>query len=141
MNRELSAGGVIVCKTKTGWMVLVMKDLKNMWTFPKGKIEKGEDLERTAAREIAEEVGLKKLKRLAPLKPASYWYFRGKPIHKTVHYYLFVSPNLQKPVVQTEEGISDAKWVSWEEAASIIGYPKTNKPLLSEARKKLTLTV
>lgn len=139
MIKEISAGGVIVHRTHTGTFVLVMKDLKGMWTFPKGKIEKGEDLEKTATREIAEEVGLKKLKLIAPLKPTSYWYFRGSPIRKTVYYYLFVSSSLQKPVVQTEEGISEAKWVPFEDAVAIVGYPKTNKPLLAEAAKKLAL--
>ena len=139
MNKEISAGGVIVHKTQSGWVVLVMKDLKNQWTFPKGKIEKGEDLEKTATREIAEEVGVKKLQMIAPLKPTSYWYYRGTPIRKTVHYYLFVSATLQKPVVQTEEGIIDAKWIPFEEATALVGYPKTNKPLLAEAAKKLAL--
>ena len=139
MNKEISAGGVIVHKTQSGWVVLVMKDLKNQWTFPKGKIEKGEDLEKTATREIAEEVGIKKLQMIAPLKPTSYWYYRGTPIRKTVHYYLFVSATLQKPVVQTEEGIIDAKWIPFEEAIALVGYPKTNKPLLVEAAKKLAL--
>ncbi|MBI5019286.1 NUDIX domain-containing protein [Candidatus Gottesmanbacteria bacterium] len=137
MNKEVSAGGVIVCKTKTGWVVLVMKDLKNHWTFPKGKIEEGENLENTATREIAEEVGVKKLQLIAPLKPTSYWYFRGKPIRKTVHYYLFISKTPQKPVVQTEEGITEAKWAPWKEAEATIGYPKTNRPLLREAQKIL----
>lgn len=139
MNKEISAGGVIVHKTPKGTVVLVMKDLKGMWTFPKGKIEDGEELASTATREIAEEVGLKRLKLISPLKPTSYWYFRGKPIRKTVHYFLFVSATLQKPVVQTEEGITEAKWVPFEEAASLIGYPKTNKPLLREAASKLIL--
>lgn len=139
MNKEVSAGGVIVHRTRNGLVVLIMKDLKGMWTFPKGKIEDGENLEKTATREIAEEVGLKRLKLIAPLKPTSYWYFRGSPIRKTVHYFLFVSASLQKPVVQTEEGITEARWVPFEDAAALVGYPKTNKPLLTEAASKLAL--
>lgn len=138
MNKEVSAGGIIVYHSASGPVILLMKDLKGVWTFPKGKIEEGEDLEQTATREIQEEVGLKDLTMVSALKPTSYWYFRGKAIRKTVHYFLFISKTLQTPVVQAEEGITEAKWVPWEEAIAMIGYPKTNKPLLNEALKKLT---
>lgn len=137
MNREVSSGGIIVCKTSDGWRVLLMKDMKDNWTFPKGKIEEGENLLDTATREIEEEVGIKRLVFVSELSPTMYWYTRGMSIKKTVHYFLFRSKTLQKPHVQTQEGISEAKWVLWKEAAAMIGYPKTNIPLLKEAYKKL----
>ncbi len=137
MNTEVSAGGIIVYRGRGGWYVLLMKDRSANWTFPKGKIEAGEDLRDTATREIEEEVGIKHLIFLGELKPTSYWYYRGKSIKKTVHYYLFRSETKQKTLVQTEEGIQEARWMPWTEAESLIGYPKTNMPLLKEAYKKI----
>ncbi len=137
MMSEVSAGGLIFYRSKQGMLVLVMKDRKGLWTFPKGKIEKGEDLETTALREIAEEVGIHNLTLVASLAPTSYWYFRALPIRKTVYYYVFRSASLQKPVVQTEEGISEATWMPVSAAMTQLGYPKTNVPLLTEALKKL----
>jgi 8-oxo-dGTP pyrophosphatase MutT (NUDIX family) len=140
MNREISAGGIIVCYKQGAIYVLLMKDMKGHWTFPKGKIEEGEDLRQTALREIEEEVGVKRLTFIAELTPVMYWYFRVLAIRKTVHYFLFRSDRLQNVTVQTEEGISEAKWTRWEEASAIIGYPKTNRPLLREAEEKLKAT-
>ncbi len=137
MNTEVSSGGVVVYKAHDGWYVLLMKDMKHNWTFPKGKIEHGEHLQDTATREIEEEVGVRRLAFIAELTPTMYWYTRDKSIKKTVHYFLFRSKTLQKPRVQREEGISDAQWVPWKEATIMIGYPKTNLPLLKEAYKKL----
>lgn len=123
---------------RNGWRVLLMKDRKGFWTFPKGKIEDGESLEQTASREITEEVGISKLSVLTELTPSTYWYHRGEDsIKKTVHYFLFRSKTLQDTVVQTDEGIMEARWVSWDEAKTMIGYPETNMPLLLEAQQRL----
>ncbi len=35
MKKEISAGGVIVRKKARGWEVLLIKDMKSNWTFPK----------------------------------------------------------------------------------------------------------
>ncbi len=131
---EISAGGLIVSHAKSGWQILLMMDQKGNWTFPKGKIEAGEDNIRTAVREIEEEVGIRGLSYRAALTPSQYWYYRDGAVKKTVHYLLFESATRPKPVVQEEEGIQKAAWVPLSKAASMIGYPDTNKPLISEAR-------
>lgn len=129
---EVSAGGLIVTKVKNDWWMLLMKDRGGNWTFPKGKMEKGEDHLATATREIEEEVGISGLTRIATLTPSMYWYFRDGSIKKTVHFFLFESPTKQHVTVQTEEGISEAKWVPFAKVKDMIGYPKTNTPLLDE---------
>lgn len=139
MNTETSAGGLIVCKDGNTWKILLMKDRKNAWTFPKGRGEGVEDAQTTALREIEEEVGITGLVVCAELRPVTYWYFREVSVKKTVQYFLCVAKTAQAPIVQTEEGISEAKWVSLEEALSIIGYPETNLPLLKEAMNKIPL--
>ena len=74
MNTETSAGGLIVCKDGNTWKILLMKDRKNAWTFPKGRPEGGESPQTAALREIEEEVGITGLTIVAELQPVMYWY-------------------------------------------------------------------
>ncbi len=134
---ETSAGGIIVSKVGAGWWVLLMKDRGGNWTFPKGKIEKGETHRAAAVREIQEEVHIDGLSYVATLTPNKYYYFRDGSIKKTVHFFLYMSPTRAVPVVQTEEGITEACWVPFAQAMTLIGYPTSNRPLLSEVDKIL----
>lgn len=131
---EVSAGGLIVFTDNKKTLILLMKDRGGNWTFPKGKIEKGEQPEETASREIEEEVGVKDLSVLAALPVSQYWYYRDGAVKKTVHYFLFRAAKKTSPVVQTEEGISEALWVPITKAKTMLGYPKTNLPLLEAAK-------
>ena len=106
MKTEISAGGIIVRYRNNTWEVVVLRDMNNSWTFPKGKIEKGEILEKTARREIEEEIGLHNLTFITKLPVIQYTY---GIINKTVHYFLFESTNDEPLINQTEEGIHDAR--------------------------------
>lgn len=137
MKQEMSAGGVVVYRSAKNWQVLLIKDMNEAWTFPKGLIEKDEAPAKAAEREIVEEVGLTNLTRRGSLAPIEYFYRRPGLIHKKVHYFLFRSSKRQTPVWQKEEGITAAKWVDLNRAAKLIGYPKTNAPLLKAVQKQL----
>lgn len=138
MKQEISAGGVIVYRWAKKWQVLLLKDMNDVWTFPKGLIEKGESPETAAQREIAEEIGLSNLILREPLATIEYFYQRNGLIHKKVHYFLFESPKRQMPVCQKKEGITAAQWADLARALTLVGYPKTNIPLLQAAQKKLS---
>ena len=84
MKTEVSAGGVVIRKSRNKWQVLLIRDRNDSWTFPKGKIEKDETRKQAAVREIAEEVGLTALRYLAPAKVIHYFYKRGSLVDKTV---------------------------------------------------------
>ncbi len=133
MKTEISAGGIIVRKKSAGWQVLLMRDMNESWTFPKGVIEKNEKPQDAAKREILEEVGLGNVKLLKKLSPILYMYKRNGLISKTVYYFLFKHSGYGMPKAQREEGISEATWVSFPKAERIIGYAKTNTNLLKEA--------
>ena len=141
MIYEISAGGVIIAHKNNKLQVLLLKDKTAKWTFPKGLIEDGEKKQETAAREIGEEVGIKNLKLIAPLKPVQYFYkWNGELRQKTVHYYLFRNGGEEQLTPQLAEGIMEVRFFLWEEAKKIIGYPKTNKGILEEAEVKLKLS-
>ena len=135
MKTEISAGGIIVRYRNNTWEVVVLRDMNNSWTFPKGKIEKGEILEKTARREIEEESGLHNLTFITKLPVIQYTY---GIINKTVHYFLFESTNDEPLINQTEEGIHDARWMTIDTALDTIGYPETNKKLLWTSHQHLT---
>jgi 8-oxo-dGTP pyrophosphatase MutT (NUDIX family) len=137
MKREISAGGIITVSRGSTWYVLLIKDMKGEWTFPKGKIEENEKPADAAKREIAEEVGLHHLTLVAPLTKTQYFYKRNGLIHKYVYYFLFQADKMQRPKPLKEEGISAARWVPFLRAFDIIGYAKTGKPLLTKAKKLL----
>ncbi|MBI3576621.1 NUDIX domain-containing protein [Candidatus Gottesmanbacteria bacterium] len=137
MKTEISAGGVVVRKKGSVWEVLLLKDMKGNWTFPKGIIEKGENPKSAAQREIGEEVGINQLEYISELSSAEYMYYREGLIKKTVHYFLYQSKGDEVLNPQKEEGISQAKWFHFPQALKIIGYAKTNKPLLEEANRHL----
>lgn len=130
MKSEISAGGIIVRRRGSLWYVLVVRDMNDAYTFPKGKIEPGENAIDAARREIREEVGLTKITMVKKLPVIRYVYNRNGLISKTVHYFLFTMDGDEKLVSQKEEGIHDARWMPIHKVPDIIGYPKTNIPLL-----------
>jgi 8-oxo-dGTP pyrophosphatase MutT (NUDIX family) len=132
MKTELSAGGIIARLYQGSWQILLMKDMNNVWTFPKGKIEKGETKKVAATREIQEEVGLENLTLLGTLPTVKYKYKRNGVIDKTVYYFLFQYTGRKRPVCQKEEGITAAKWISPISALKILGYPDSNMPLIQK---------
>lgn len=135
MKSESSAGGIIIKKRGRSWDVLLVRDMNDVYTFPKGKIEKGETPETAALREIAEETGLRKIDIAKRLTAVRYMYNRNGLIAKTVQYFLCVATGREPIRTLKEEGIHDAKWVPVETAGKIIGYEKTNRPLLEEVTK------
>ncbi len=135
MKTEVSAGGIVVRTHRGDWDVLLVQDMNDVWTFPKGLVEKTEDYEGAAVREIREEVGLTHLKLLTKLPLIRYMYQKDGLISKTVHYFLFHMTGTQKIVEQKEEGIHYATWKPIDDALKIIGYPETNKPLLTKTKQ------
>lgn len=130
-NTEVSSGAVIVRKRKNLWDILLIRDMKGMLTFPKGFVEKKESIIQAARREAKEETKITHLHYKATLPPISYMYSRNSmKIHKTVYYALFSYTGHQKLVPQTEEGILEIHWIQIEKALQIIGYPKSNKPIM-----------
>lgn len=140
MKYETSSGGVVVRLIDNHYKALLLKDKNGQWTFPKGLIEKGEDLELTARREIEEEVGIGKLKLLSLLTPIEYFYkWEGTLVKKKVYYFMFINEGREKVKPQLDEGIMGVKWMPFAQALEIVGYKKTNLKLLKEAKEKLEL--
>jgi 8-oxo-dGTP pyrophosphatase MutT (NUDIX family) len=88
------------------------------WDLPKGKLEKGENIEDCAVREVEEECGLSGLQLGVKLTETRHEYDQnGQHFVKTTHWYHMTVPGRPKLSPQTEEGIEWVRWVErheWE---------------------------
>lgn len=138
MKREVSAGGIIYKQIGKSFRILLLKDSKGEWTFPKGLVEKGEEKIATAKREISEEVGLTSITYVNEIDRVSYFYkWQGELVAKTVYYYLFKFTGVEKPIPQKEEGIQEITWFAPERALELVGYKNTNQKILTSAIEKI----
>lgn len=103
-----AAGGLI--ENEKAEVLLIFR--RGKWDLPKGKVDKGESLDECAVREVEEETGLKNIELLKPLTVTYHTYDEfGKHIIKDSHWYKMKVKGKQNIVPQTEEDISEIKWV------------------------------
>ena len=103
-----AAGGIVQNNEKE---ILFIYRL-NKWDLPKGKIEKKEDLEECAQREVEEETGVRNLKLKKKIGETYHTYNAfGKHFLKISHWFYMTCPTKQNLIPQTEEDISEIKWV------------------------------
>jgi 8-oxo-dGTP pyrophosphatase MutT (NUDIX family) len=105
----IAAGGVVF---NTGQEILMIFR-RGKWDLPKGKLDKGETLEHCAVREVEEETGLNNVE-IGKKIITTYHVYKeyGKHILKESHWYQMKSSENQKLVPQTDEDITDIKWVN-----------------------------
>ena len=105
----IRAGGGLVVNEK-GEILFMFR--RGKWDLPKGKLDPGETLETCALREVEEETGLSKLELIKFLLVTEHEYEeRGLSILKETHWYLIKTDGNQKLVPQTDEDISELKWL------------------------------
>ena len=110
MERIFSAGGIVIKEGK----VLVTQHSGHLgWSFPKGKIEKGEKSEEAAIREVEEETGVV-AQILEKLGTTQYFFVQdGKKVFKTVIWFLMKYEG--EGEAKTAWEVSDKKWLKLEE--------------------------
>jgi len=108
--KVIEAGGGIVLNEKGEFLVIYRN---GTWDLPKGKLEKGEDFQTAALREVEEETGLPGLQMIEPLTSTYHTYpLKGKLILKKTKWFILQYNGSAEPVLQAEEGISDYRWAS-----------------------------
>lgn len=127
------AGGGLVYNKK-GEVLFIFRNGK--WDLPKGGIEKNEDIEHTAIREVEEETGVKELKIVKKLQK-TYHVFRrnGKFKLKVTHWYEMTSSYDGTLIPQEKEGIDKAVWLKPEEIPTALQNSYENIKLLFEEEK------
>jgi len=103
-----AAGGIVQNDKKE---ILFIHRL-GKWDLPKGKIEKDEKEEACALREVTEETGVKDLHLKKKVGETYHVYDEfGKNILKISHWYHMTCSSKQELLPQTEEHITEIKWV------------------------------
>lgn len=104
----LAAGGMVM--NERGEVLFMFR--RGKWDLPKGKLDPGETLEACALREVEEETGVKKLELKKFLLVTEHFYQeRGISILKKSHWYLMAARSEEKLVPQTEEDITELRWI------------------------------
>jgi 8-oxo-dGTP pyrophosphatase MutT (NUDIX family) len=132
---QKSAGAILYYKEGKEVKFLLLK-YPTYWGFAKGIIEKDEQAEVTAKREVEEETGLKDFEIIPGFEHKQEWFFRyeGKLIRKHAIYYLFKIKLENKDKVKLSHEHDDFAWVNLEDAFKKMRV-KQNKEMLSKASK------
>lgn len=96
--------------------------LSELWEFPKGQIEKGEDAKTAALREFSEETGIPECNIIPGFKKVlKYFYRRGGKdlVAKTVTYFL---GEVHTTRVKISHESTDYEWVTPEEAPRFVRH-------------------
>lgn len=131
MTEVYAAGAVCWREVKKDLQVaLIHRGRYRDWTFPKGKVDKGETLAEAAVREVFEETGLK-VKLGVPLETTSYPLDKSKT--KIVHYWAakVTDKALAASKFKPSEEVSEVVWVSAKEAFAKLSY-QHDRELLQE---------
>lgn len=115
---DVVAAGLVV--VRAGRVLLVHRPRYDDWSFPKGKVDRGESVLAAAVREVQEETGLLARAR-APLAPQRYPVARGRT--KVVHYWtgqVIGDDDVSAYAVNAE--IDQVAWVDVTRAATRLTY-------------------
>ena len=127
MQREFSAGGVLVRRLEGRWVVAAIRPAgkrEGIWALPKGRIGPGEDPAATAVREVEEETGARgRLERkLGDVRYVFTW--EGERVFKVVSFYLlrYAGGRLGRLAAEHRHEVAEARWLPLEEAPKLLAY-------------------
>ena len=121
--REISSGGVVF-REYNGTTEVALIRVGPRWCLPKGQVEKGEELQETALREVREETGLDG-EVVAKIGDITYW-FTGKDknnsdsvkIFKRVYFYLI--HYLGGDMSRHDQEVEEVCWSPISEAVTLL---------------------
>jgi transcription antitermination protein NusB len=137
--KEVSSGGLIYRQEQDQYYFCLVLDAYGKWTFPKGHVEAGENLEETAVRELQEETGLQNLEVIEYIGETQVKVHKPgeAPFRKMIKYFLIKTADTEIKVPDTKE-LQDVKWFTENEARNTLGYDNA-KEIFDNGLKKLGL--
>lgn len=141
MPKEQSAGAVIFrIENKEPHYLLLhyptgTRAKKEYWDFPKGHLEKGETEQQAAAREVAEETGLREISFVPGFEQHIQYYFRvkEKTIFKTVVFFLAFTKKKEVKISFEHKGFV---WLPFQEAMKKLKFANARR-ILTRAHRFL----
>lgn len=140
-ERQISSGGVVF-RRWDGHVDIALIAVKEgkVWSLPKGLVEKGENIARTAHREVKEETGLDG--KIIKLIDNIHYFYAHKEEGVTTRYfkivYFFLMEYTAGDVKDHDSEVTDCRWFPIDEAIEMVEY-KDEKGLLLKAREMLKL--
>lgn len=124
-DRTVYAAGAVVWRMVEGKprILLAHRDRHGDWSLPKGKVDPGETLPETAARELLEETGFP-VKLGAPLGYIEYTLPNGRP--KEVHYWMseLSEADFEAHPFAPNDEVDRIEWVSTKKARKLLTYER-----------------
>ncbi|CAM3329035.1 NUDIX hydrolase [Nocardioides dubius] len=137
---EIIAAGAVVVR-KPGEVLLVHRPRYDDWSFPKGKLDRGEHVTACAVREVGEETGLDI--RLGRPLGRQHYFVNGRD--KLVHYWVGRAVgSTDVSGYQANAEIDAVRWVGFAEAADLLTHSRDRETLeeaVGRAAKTHTLVV
>lgn len=137
---DVIAAGAVV-HNRAGRVLLVHRPKYDDWSFPKGKLDRGEQVPACAIREVREETGLD-IRLGLPLTPQRYP-VNGR--HKLVHYWVARTVGDDDVTrYRPNPEVDDVRWAAPEQAEALLTYPHdrgTLREALAHRRKTRTVVV
>jgi len=123
----VAAGGLVY--NSQNEILFIYRNKK--WDLPKGKAEKGENIEETAIREVEEETHVQGLEIVRFLQTTYHIINRnGKYKLKETHWYEMKTDFEGELIPETSEGIKKAKWKNFEKSQKALLKSYANIKLL-----------
>jgi 8-oxo-(d)GTP phosphatase len=128
------AAGAVTVRRRRGAteVLLVHRPRYDDWSFPKGKLDPGEDVRTCAVREVEEETGLT-VRLGPPLAPQVYAVGTGTVRAKVVHYWIGrCTGDEDLSTFRPDDEVDQVRWVRAEKAPRLLDYSR-DVDLLAEA--------
>jgi 8-oxo-dGTP pyrophosphatase MutT (NUDIX family) len=142
MEREFSAGGVLVRRMRGRWWVAAIRPQgkpAGTWALPKGLIDVGECGPETAVREAYEETGVHG-RLVEKLGDVRYAYSRrgGERVFKVVSFFLLRATGGRIGALPPgmEREVAEARWLPLDEAPRLLAY-EGEREMAARARDRL----
>lgn len=135
---RLAAGGIIVRKDQSGtvWIALTTgEDLKgSAYILPKGGVDRGEEIETAARREIQEEAGFSQLRLIDELGVRERLSF-DKTRWTTTHFFLYITDETEPKPTEVSRGYV-THWFDFSQPLPPLFWPE-QKALIEEHRERI----
>jgi 8-oxo-dGTP pyrophosphatase MutT (NUDIX family) len=118
--RIIQAGGGLVLNEQNELLFIYRR---GSWDLPKGKVDSGETIEACALREVEEETGVGNLTLVDFLGITQHQYFDPylqEEVIKESHWYIMTVKGVPALIPQSEEDITNIKWVPLAEVNALI---------------------
>ena len=129
----ISAAGGLVLNPKKEVLFIYRN---NIWDLPKGWVEKNENIETAAIREVEEECGIFNLKLIKPLTTTYHIYNQNGITLKQTYWFLMTSDYNKELVPQIEEGITEVIFKNKKAANEALKNSYANIKLVYDTYKE-----